>query len=69
MNLRDLKPQQLKRIALEGENEFDQWFHQTGGTKFGRPNELVTPKDIWRTAYSKGASAVLRRISKLEKDD
>jgi len=67
MTLRDLKPNILKRLAMEGEDEFDKWFRNTGGMKFGKP-ESVDPKDIWRLAYSKGASAILRRVDALKED-
>lgn len=65
MNLRDLKPDVLKRLALEGEDEYDKWFKNTSGLEFGT-QKPVNPKDIWRLAYSKGASAILRRVDEIK---
>jgi hypothetical protein len=65
MNIRDIKPSTLKRLATECDKEFEDWFKLCEGLKFGT-QELQEPKDIWRTAFSKGASAVLRRVDELK---
>lgn len=61
MNLRDLKPKVLKKLAVEGEAEFDEWFRRTGGKVFGK-QEDVSPKDIWRYAYSRAMTNCLKHV-------
>jgi hypothetical protein len=65
MNIRDLKPNIIKRLAVECEKEFGEWFRTNRGMKFGT-QEPLEPIDIWRYAYSKGASAILKRVDKLK---
>jgi hypothetical protein len=67
MNMRDVKPSTLKRLAAECEKEFEEWFNLTDAKQFNT-KEPIHPRDIWRTAYSKGASAVLRRVEDKLKD-
>ena len=64
MNIRDLKPHMIKRLATESDEEFNKWFETNRGKQFGT-NEPLEPLDIWRYAYSKGASAILRRVDGL----
>lgn len=64
MNIRDIKPHTLKRLAVECDKEFEDWFKLSEGLKFATQTPME-PKDIWRTAFSKGASAILRRVDEL----
>jgi hypothetical protein len=67
MNIRDVKSHTLRRMAIECEEEFDEWFGRTGARHFST-KEPLTPQDIWRYAYSKGSSAVLRRVDSLKEN-
>lgn len=65
MNIRDLKPHQLKRLATECDEEYNKQETATNNWKHFGTNEPMTPKDIWRLAYSRATSAVLRRVDNL----
>lgn len=62
MNLRDLKPKTLKALAQQGEDECKDWLDRTQGRQFGTI-EPIKPDDIYRLAFSKGATAILSRIT------
>lgn len=72
MNLRDLNPHTLKRIAIECRDEFTKWLRSTDGKVFKKNlagmNERVdaSPQDIWETAFSCGARAILRRTDNIK---
>jgi hypothetical protein len=61
MNLRDLKPRVLRLLAVEGDEEFDEWFKRTGGKVFGK-DEPLPIKDLWRYAYSRAMTNCLKRV-------
>lgn len=72
MNIRDIKPSTLKRLAAECDEEFKGWLQSTDGKVFRSdvngmkervPAEYI---DVWRTAFSLGASAILRRVNELK---
>jgi len=65
MNIRDMKPHTIKRLAVECDQEFEDWFRVNKGMKFGTKEPLEF-QDVWRYAYSKGASAILRRTDSLK---
>jgi hypothetical protein len=67
MTVRDLKPQQLRRLANESDQEFEAWFKRTRGLEFGTNKPLETI-DIWRAAFSKGASTILKRVDAIKED-
>jgi hypothetical protein len=63
MNIRDLDPKIMKELALESDHEFNEWLKLTRSvTSASVIREPITQKDVWRTAFSKGVSAVLRRV-------
>lgn len=62
MNLRDLNPKTLKRLAMEGEEEFDSWFRRTEGKVFGT-GEPLHLKEVWRYAYSRAMTNCLKRVN------
>lgn len=67
MNIRDLPLNTIKRLASEADDAFDDWYKVSGGLTFSTKTP-VEAKDIWRLAFSKGCSAVLRRVDKLKED-
>ena len=75
MNLRDLKPRLLKRLGIECLNEYDEWFKRTGGEAWKETQDgkkvcvEMNPKEVWSTAYSRGAAAILRRVDALKEND
>jgi hypothetical protein len=69
MNIRDLPHKLMRRLALDGEEAFDEWWKTTnGGKRFGTGEPLLS-SDIFRHAFSKGVSAVLRRINEIKEVD
>lgn len=67
MNLRDIKSHTLRRLAVECDEEFATWFKQTEALHFTTKDPL-SPQDIWRYAFSRGSSAILRRVDTLKED-
>lgn len=66
MNIRDMKPSQIKRLAAECEEEFSEREITSNGWRQFGTQEPMTPLDIWRLAFSRGASAILRRTDSLK---
>jgi hypothetical protein len=65
MTIRDLKPHVVKRLATEGEDEFEKWYKETNGGKHFGTDKPLELQDVWRTAYGKGAWAILRRTDSI----
>lgn len=73
MNLRDVKPHTLKRIAVECDHEFDKWFKTSEGMEFVKVDGMnmrqpITPQSLWRIAFSFGTRAILRRVDQLKEN-
>lgn len=73
MNLRDLKPHTLKRIAIECDEEFNEWFKRTEGQEFIKVDGMnirqpITQQALWRLAFSSGSRAILRRVDNLKEN-
>jgi hypothetical protein len=66
MNIRDLPYRLIKKLAADGEQAFKNWWNLTQGRDF-RSNEPIEPKEIFKVAFSNGASAVLKRIDEIKK--
>jgi hypothetical protein len=62
---RDLSNNVQRRLALECEDEYKQWLELTEGLIF-KTREPITQKELWRLAFSKGVSALLKRVDKLK---
>jgi hypothetical protein len=65
MNIRDLKPSVLRHLATEGDEEYEKWNRDTQGLSFGS-REPIAQKELWRLAFSKGVSAILRRVDNIK---
>jgi len=65
MNMRHLKPSQIKALVQESEDAYNEWLRSTNGVQFGT-NKPLDPIDIFRWAFSKGASSILRRVDAIK---
>jgi len=61
MTIRDLSENVRLRLNTECDKEFDEWFERTQGLTFAT-REPLTPRDIFRYAFSKGVTATLQRV-------
>jgi hypothetical protein len=66
MNLRDLPHKLVKKLAADGEEALAEWWKLTDGVEFGT-NKALNPDKIFLHAFSRGVSAVLRRIDEIKK--
>lgn len=67
MTIRELKTKQLRQLQHESDAAYDEWKATTKGLHFGT-NRPLEDHEIFRWAFSKGVSAVLKRVKKLERD-
>jgi hypothetical protein len=66
MLIRDLPHGLMKKLAGDADREFDEWWKMTGGKEFGSNKSLDSEK-VFQYAFSKGVSAILRRIDEVVK--
>ena len=65
MNIRDLDPKVLKKLAKDCEQRYTDWWTATQGKIFGS-KEPIPPKKIFEFAFSKGVSAMLQRMDEVK---
>jgi hypothetical protein len=65
MKIRDLTHKQMRELAAEGDDAYDEWLKLTEGLTFAL-REPVPQKQLWRLAWSKAITALLKRVDKLK---